>query len=487
MPHPDDTPPGTPPGPAPHPDLALAGGPGGPAALRPLLDTVLAALTAGTAARRGPIRPGGPRHSAERLRAAVPPGLPATGTGAEEALRTIVRAVTEGAADPAEPHCVAHLHCPPLALAVAADLAVSALNPSLDSWDQAPAATTLEADTTAALAALVYPDLPQPDALVTTGGTESNQLALLLARERARAAGAPGIRIVCGRSTHHSVHRAAWLLGLPEPVVLPTPAGTLDPADVHTALGALHGPALVVATAGTTETGAVDPLPALAEVAAAHRAELHVDAAYGGPLLFSRHRAHLLRGLQSAASVTLDLHKLGWQPVAAGLLAVPDTTALRPLEHRADYLNAADDTEAGLPDLLGRSLRTTRRPDVLKIAVTLRALGRDGLGRLVDDVCDQAGRLADRVERHPGLTLHARPAISTVLFRPHGADDNRVAAVRRALMADGTAVLGRSRADGRLWLKATLLNPGTPDAALDALLDHVTRAVGPTPEGPSPR
>jgi L-2,4-diaminobutyrate decarboxylase len=469
---------------APRRTRALAGGAGGPDALRPLIDTVLTALADGTAARRGPLPSGGPPAVTRRLRDAVPPGLAPHGTGAEEALRTLVTAITEGSADPAHEHCAAHLHCPPLALAVAAELAVCALNPSLDSWDQAPAATTLEADTTAALAALVYPGHPRPDALVTTGGTESNQLALLLARERARAAGAPAVRIVCGHHTHHSVHRATWLLGLPEPEILPTPAGVLDPALVHAALGRRPGPALVVATAGTTETGAVDPLPALAEAAAAHGAELHVDAAYGGPLLFSPRRRHLLAGLPSAASVTLDLHKLGWQPVAAGLLAVPRTGDLRPLEHQADYLNATDDTDAGIPDLLGRSLRTTRRPDILKIAVTLRALGTEGLGALVDHVCDQAQRLADRVAGHPRLTLHARPAISTVLFRPHGSTDEDVAAVRRTLMNRGTAVLGRSRADGRLWLKATLLNPDMPDAALDALLDHVVRA---TWEGPEPR
>ncbi|KOT59958.1 amino acid decarboxylase, partial [Streptomyces rimosus subsp. rimosus] len=136
----------------------------------------------------------------------------------------------EGAAAPADPHCPAPLHCPPLALAAAADLAAAVLNPSMDSWDQAPAASALEARTARELAALVYPygapsctydsdvspngparsprtDTPtgparpletappeaparpqgndRPDALVTTGGTESNQLGLLLAREHA--------------------------------------------------------------------------------------------------------------------------------------------------------------------------------------------------------------------------------------------------------------------------------------------------------------
>ncbi len=456
----------------------LAGGRGGADELRPLTDTVLAALAEGARRRGGPVPAGGPREVAERIAQTVRDALPRAGTGEHEALYTLVHALAEGAADPADPLCAAHLHGPPLAVAAAADLAACALNPSLDSWDQAPAASELEARVAAALAGLVYPDLPMPDALVTTGGTESNQLALLLARER--AAGGPRVQVVCGANAHHSVPRAAWLLGLPRPIVLDTPAGVLDPAAVDGALADLPARALVVATAGTTDTGAVDPLPGIAKAAARYGAELHVDAAYGGSLLFSRREAGRLDGLQSAVSVTLDLHKLGWQPVAAGLLAVPDRAALRPLDHRADYLNAADDTEAGMPDLLGRSLRTTRRPDILKIAVTLRALGRDGIGSLVDAVCDLARELAAKVDRHPDLTLHSPPEISTVLFRPTRASDEEVAALRRRLLYEGRAVLGRARAGGRLWLKATLLNPRTPADQLDALVKLTTEGQTPS-------
>ncbi|MCL2731886.1 MAG: aminotransferase class V-fold PLP-dependent enzyme [Actinomycetia bacterium] len=456
----------------------LAGGRHGAEEMRPLVETVYAALAEGARDRGGAVPAGGPEAVADRLAQAVGDVLPRGGTGEREALYTLVHAVAEGAADPAEPHCAAHLHCPPLAVAAAADLAVSALNPSMDSWDQAPAASELEARVTAALAALVFPDLPAPDALVTTGGTESNQLALLLARER--AAGGPRVQTVCGANAHHSVQRAAWLLGLPNPVVLDTPAGVLDPAVLDAALADMPVRALVVATAGTTDTGAIDPLPGLAKVAARHRAELHVDAAYGGPLLFSRREAAKLDGLQSAVSVTLDLHKMGWQPVAAGLLAVPDGTALRPLDHRADYLNAQDDTDAGLPDLLGRSLRTTRRPDILKIAVTLRALGRDGMAALVDAVCDLAAELAAKADRHPGLTLYGPPSISTVLFRPARASDDDVAALRRRLLEEGRAVLGRAHAGGRLWLKATLLNPRLRSDDLDSLLALAAGPAHPT-------
>ncbi|MFM9443998.1 pyridoxal phosphate-dependent decarboxylase family protein [Streptomyces acidiscabies] len=483
-------------------------------ALSPLLATVLDALAEGARRRGGPLPAGGPQAVASRVRDAVGDLLPQQGDPG--ALSAIVRTLAEGSADPADPLCAAHLHCPPLALPVAADLAASTLNPSLDSWDQAPAASEVEALVTGVLAGEVYGGMRAegveagalgaeaalgagaeaalapgaagtealvagasragasgreaaltPDALVTTGGTESNHLALLLAREAHGAS----LQLLCGANAHHSLPRAAWLLGLPEPLVVPTPAGVLDPAALDAALDRLTGPVLVAATAGTTDAGLIDPLPEVAARCAAHGARLHVDAAYGGGLLFSARHRGKLAGIRAAHTVTLDLHKIGWQPVAAGLLAVRDSRDLDALHHRADYLNADDDTEAGLPDLLGRSLRTTRRPDALKIAVTLKTLGRTGLAELVDQVCDLARQFADRVEEHPHFELHARPVISTVLFRPTGAD---VAAVRRTLLEQGTAVLGRARTgDGRLWLKATLLNPHTRPADLGRLLDLV--------------
>ncbi|MEN1884727.1 pyridoxal phosphate-dependent decarboxylase family protein [Streptomyces mirabilis] len=449
----------------------LASGPEGPGALRPLLDTVLDALREGGEARGGPLPAGGPESVARRVRDAVGDVLPEQGT--EDALHVLVRALAEGAADPAHPLCAAHLHCPPLAVATAADLAASALNPSMDSWDQAPAASELEALVTRALAQ----EIGAGDALVTTGGTESNQLALLLARE-AHA----GVRLIHGANAHHSLPRAAWLLGLPDPVVVPAPAGTMDLAaldEALTELQGLRGSLLVAATAGTTDAGLIDPLPDIADLCEAHGTRLHIDAAYGGGLLFSDHHRGKLDGLDRAHTVTLDLHKLGWQPVAAGLLVVKDPHDLDALSHRADYLNADDDTEAGLPDLLGRSLRTTRRPDVLKVAVTLKTLGRAGLGALVDQVCARAVELADLVEAHPGFELYDPPTLSTVLFRPAEASDEAVAAVRRTLLHEGRAVLGRALLDDRLWLKATLLNPHTRPGDLAALLKLV--------EGHTPR
>jgi L-2,4-diaminobutyrate decarboxylase len=476
------------------PAAALATGAGGVELVGRLVEVALAAVAAGGRDRGGPIPAGGPAAVAQAVRAACPDVLPDTGRGAEAALAAVVRAAAAGAADPGEPLCAAHLHGPPLALAAAADLAASMLNPSLDSWDQAPAASEVERLVTAAIAGLAYPGRPAADALVTTGATESNLVALLLARERA----ATPVQLVCSTEAHHSVPRAAWLLGLPRPVLVPAQDGRLHPADLAAALDRTPGPHLVVATAGTTARGRLDPLDAIADVAAAYRAWLHVDAAYGGGLLFSATRRALLAGLDRADSVALDLHKLGWQPLAAGLLAVADGQLLDPLSIRADYLNAEDDAEAGLPDLLGRSIRTSRRPDALKMAVTMAALGRAGLGDLVDRCCAAAAAAAAQIRARPGLRLLAEPELSTVLFRPVAADrldpaagDELVAAVRRALLSTGRAVLGRAavtepgRPGHQLWLKLTLLNPHVTDPDLTRLLDLVEAAAAAVP-APAP-
>ncbi|MGX7826690.1 pyridoxal phosphate-dependent decarboxylase family protein [Actinokineospora sp. 24-640] len=431
-----------------------------PRAVRELLGPTLDALADGARERGGPVPAGGPAALG-----ALAEVLPEHGVGVG-AVAEVARLLAAGSADPADPWCAAHLHCPPLAVAVVADLAASALNPSMDSWDQAPAASALERQVTDAIARLCYPDAPRPDALVTTGGSESNLYGLLLAREKYGT-----VTPVCGRNAHHSVARAAWLLGLPRPVLVDCADDRLRPDALAAALDGLDGPAAVIATAGTTNSGAIDPLPEIAALTG--DAWLHVDAAYGGALLFTERR-ELLAGLDSADSIALDLHKFGWQPIAAGLFACRDAETLRVMDTSADYLNADDDTEAGLPDLLGRSLRTSRRPDAVKIAATLRALGRRGVGELVDACCATALGVAAAVEEHPDLELWARPALSTVVFRPKAARD--VAAVRRALLDEGRAVLGRAHLDG-LWLKLTLLHPHTTPADYQPLLDLVAKAA----------
>ncbi|EIV95476.1 pyridoxal-dependent decarboxylase [Frankia sp. QA3] len=481
--------------------------------LNELVGLTLTALAEGRRRRGGPLPAGGPSRVRAAIQAAlgVSPDrtslLPSTGIGATAALTGLVEALAAGSADPADPWCAAHLHCPPLPVAVAADLAVSALNPSLDSWDQAPAATTIETEVVAALAALAGFDPDRAAGTITTGGTESNLMGLLLARD---AAPNGRLRVFRSAAAHLSIDRAAAVLGLDAPPVTAIPTDDQDRMRVdllRRALAEHAGPAVVVATAGTTDAGAVDPLREIAAAVEEHRSRLrvrphpsapaetghpassgwlHVDAAYGGGALFSDRLAGHLDGIALADSVALDLHKLGWQPAPAGVFLTPRPDGWPSLRAaHADYLRSEDDEAAGFPSLLDRSLRTTRRADSFPIAVALRALGRDGLGALVDACHDLA--------RHAERTVHADPrlepafpvTLSTVVFRyrPRAGATGSAActadrldqlndAIRRTLLLGGRAVVGRTRTgpDRAVHLKLTLLNPDATQADVDTLL-----------------
>ncbi|MCM3923652.1 pyridoxal-dependent decarboxylase, partial [Frankia sp. AiPs1] len=490
-----------------------------------------------------PLPAGGPVRVRAAIQAAlgVSPNrtslLTRTGIGPTAALTGLVAALAAGSVDPADPWCAAHLHCPPLPVAVAADLAVSALNPSLDSWDQAPAAITIETEVVAALAALAGFDPDRATGTITTGGSESNLMGLLLARDAARPgpartaaavaqAQAPNgrLRVFRSAAAHLSVDRAAAVLGLDDPPVAAIPTDGQDRMRVdllRRTLAEHPGPAVVVATAGTTDAGAVDPLREIAAAVEEHRRRLsgrrpptattapttpttpghppssgwlHVDAAYGGGALFSDRLAGHLDGLALADSVSLDLHKLGWQPAPAGIFLTPRPDGWPSLRAaRADYLRSEDDEAAGFPSLLDRSLRTTRRADSFPIAVTLRALGRDGLGAMVD-ACHDLARHAERtVHADPRLESAYPVTLSTVVFRyrPQPGATGSAAAwaterlnrlnadIRRTLLFDGRAVVGRTRAgpERAVHLKLTLLNPDATQADVDALL-HLVAAIG---------
>jgi L-2,4-diaminobutyrate decarboxylase len=446
--------------------------------LESLVTTALTALEAGRRERGGPLPQATPAEVAQAVDTALGGEvLPARGVGDEVALDEIVRVVSAGAADPTHPACAGHLHCPPLDVAVAADLVASALNQSLDSWDQAPAATVLEERVVAALGELA--GLPRAAGVITTGGTASTYTALLLARD----ADPSPVRVYCSEIAHFSVERGAHLLGLGEVVEVPVDGQQrLDVAVLARLLADApeEERPVVVATAGTTDFGSIDPLRELAALTRAHGGWLHVDAAYGGGLLFSETHRHRVEGTELADTVSLDLHKLGWQPAAAGVLLTRDPALFAPLARRAAYLNPVDDEDEGYTSLLGRSLRTTRRADVLKIAVTLRALGRQGLGERVDRCLSLAQHAAAAVRARSELELHCDPALSTVVFRFVGHDraatGEHNARLRRELLASGRAVVGRTEHEGQVLLKLTLLNPATTAADVESVLDLVVEA-----------
>src|SRR6266536_2510023 len=475
------------------------------AARRAVLEAAAACLDQVASERQGPYSGASPEDLAE-LVAGIDP-LPAEGAGVEAALRTVGTLALRHAVDPAHPATAAHLHCAPLHVALAGELLAAAANPSLDSWDQAPVATHLEQRLVLAVAAAAGYDPAVADGVLTSGGTQSNLQGLLLARDRAgtrlagRDLGVEGLggegsrwRVLCSEAAHFSVWRSAALLGLGHRAVVPVAVdsdGRMRPDALDRALEGVDAagldPVALVATTGTTDFGAIDPLPALSERARDRGLWLHVDAAVGGALLFSERHRGRLEGLAAADSIAVDFHKLLWQPLACGLFLVRDRAALAPLGVEAAYLNAdesegeAADPGWRMPHLVGKSLATSRRFDALKVLLTFQALGRRTVGALLDRTLALAARAAELVRAEPALALAHRPGLNMVVFRyvppPDQPDrsDRVNAAIRTRLLAEGAAVVGRTRVGGRVHLKLTLLNPCAGDDDLAGLVARIAR------------
>lgn len=396
------------------------------------------------------------------------------------------------------PRYLAHLNCPVVIPALLGEAVLSAVNSSLDTWDQSAGGTLIErrlVDWTARRIGLG----PAADGVFTSGGTQSNLQALLLAREeaRTRAGLRPGpaalarLRVLTSTAGHFSVQKAARLLGLdPDAVRAVDTDGQrrMRPDALAREIARCREDGLlvmaVVATAGTTDFGSIDPLPQTADICAAAGVWLHVDAAYGCGLLVSPTRRHLLDGIERADSVTVDYHKSFFQPVSSSALLVRDRRTLRHATWHADYLNPARAVEQRIPNQVDKSLQTTRRFDALKLWLTLRIMGPDAVGTLFDEVVDRAAQAWQLLAADPRFEVVTRPALSTLVFRwrPAGlaadlVDDANLYA-REALAASGAALVAGTRVDGAHHLKVTLLNPETTGDDIAGVLDLVAEHAG---------
>ncbi|MCA1406474.1 aspartate aminotransferase family protein [Ensifer sp. IC3342] len=412
--------------------------------------------------------------------------LPKVGTGIAAALAEIGRPALEHALMVGHPAAMAHLHCPVAVPALAAEVLISATNQSLDSWDQSPFATLVEERVLTLLTELV--GLPaSASGNFTSGGSQSNMTALYLAAERYGADARQSGVILTSEHSHFSIRKSAAVLGFADDAVTSIAsdeAGRMSVPALEAALRRIAGegrvPVAVVATAGTTDLGAIDPLPEIADLAAARDIWMHVDAAYGGGLLFSRHRDRLA-GLERAHSIALDFHKMLFQPISCGALLLADRAYFAPLASKADYLNPEDAVFADAPNLVERSMQTTRRADALKVLMTMRAIGRDGLDALICQTLENTRAAAAAVEAREYLHLARPPSLSTVLFRYISAggpelSDAITLKTRAALFHAGIAALATTVLDGRVHFKLTLLNPrSTPD-----VVHRVLDAIGET-------
>ncbi|GAJ72537.1 diaminobutyrate-2-oxoglutarate aminotransferase [Vibrio sp. JCM 18904] len=390
------------------------------------------------------------------------------------------------------PDCIAHLHTPPLMPAIAAEAMIAALNQSMDSWDQASSATYVEQKVVNWLCDK-YELGEKADGIFTSGGTQSNQMGLMLARDwiadklsahSIQKLGLPEyadkLRIVCSKKSHFTVQKSAsWMGGLGEKAVMTVDAnadGTMDVTKLDEVLNQAKAegliPFAIVGTAGTTDHGAIDDLDFIADMAAKHDMWMHVDGAYGGALILSSQKARL-KGCERAHSISVDFHKLFYQTISCGALLVNDKSNFKFLLHHADYLNREHDE---LPNLVDKSIATTKRFDALKVFMTMQSVGPKALGDMYDHLLEQTLEVADMIRDNKHFELLAEPSLSTVLFRAthESADlDELNKTLRLEALTRGIAVLGETIVDDKTALKFTILNPCLTTADFESLLSKI--------------
>jgi len=334
------------------------------------------------------------------------------------------------------------------------------------------------------------------DGTFTTGGSQSNYMGLLLARDAAihqgwncsvQKSGLPSearkLRILCSEVAHFAVEKSAAQLGLGTEAVMRIAVDDhfrMKPQALQAALNSLEVdglvPMAIVATAGTTDFGSIDPIPEISAIARSTGVRLHVDAAYGGALLFSSQHRGKLAGIEAADSLSIDFHKLLWQPIPCSAFLLSDARNFDYIKMHADYLNPETHEEEGVPNLVTTSLLTSRRFDSLKLWLSFQSLDRTKLAALIDRTIALAAHAAEIVRRTPQLELVCEPQLSTVVFRylPSQGDADQINfAIRQNLFNRGEAVVGHTRVRNRQCLKFTCMNPSATEADMGSLLEKV--------------
>ncbi|MCF2434406.1 aminotransferase class I/II-fold pyridoxal phosphate-dependent enzyme [Streptomyces thinghirensis] len=385
------------------------------------------------------------------------------------------------------PRYLAHLNCPVVIPAVLGEAVLSAVNSSLDTWDQSAGGTLIERkliDWTTARIGLG----PAADGVFTSGGTQSNLQALLLAREEAKTENFADLRVFASEVSHFSVKKSAKLLGLGPDAVVSIPVDHDKRMQTVALARELERckenglvPMAVVATGGTTDFGSIDPLPEIAELCEQYGVWMHVDAAYGCGLLASLkyrdriegHRARRL-GHRGLPQVLLPAGEF------VGRAGPGRAATLRHATYHAEYLNPRRVVQERIPNQVDKSLQTTRRFDALKLWMTLRVMGADGIGELFDEVCDLAAEGWRLLAADPRFDVVVQPSLSTLVFRyiPAAVTDPAEIDPRQPVRPQGPVRLRRRRGRGhqvagRHYLKFTLLNPETTTADIAAVLDLI--------------
>jgi aromatic-L-amino-acid/L-tryptophan decarboxylase len=385
---------------------------------------------------------------------------------------------------------------PPLPSSVAGEVLAQWINQGVDIFDAGPVGAFVEEEVIAWLRDLVGFG-PQGWGVLTSGGVMANIMAMAVARDvhltklrglvdPPRGADLEGVTVYASDQTHFSVARGLDMLGFPERALRILPSDDrfrLRGADVAAAVAKDRAegllPLAIAAVAGSTNTGSVDPVGELADVAQSEGMWLHVDAAYGGAVRLSDRDGRRVADLDRADSVTIDPHKWFFQAYDIGALMVRERQHLLDTFHREpEYYKSARDEEP--LNWYQYSMEGTRRFRALKLWMSWKHMGTQGFGHLIEDNIDLAAYLAERCRDLPNFeALPPEPELSVVCFRhlPRGNEsmepaelDAYQSAMQRALELSGAAWVSVTTLRGRRYMRAGIVNYLSTRADVDRML-----------------
>ena len=398
-----------------------------------------------------------------------------------------------------------------------ADLIASALNANQTSWRSGPAATEIERTVINWLAALIgYASDDRPaHGLLTSGGSMANLTALLMAH-RAKSGldvaskglwnSAAPMTIYASDQIHMSILKAADILGLGRAQARLVPCDDRFRLNVTALRQAIAGdleiglkPFCVVGSAGTVNTGAVDPLDQIADVATEFNLWFHIDGAYGALAALDETKRPLFRGLERADSISLDPHKWLYVPIDSGCLLFRDEARARAAFSfdGADYIKVHEQNEAEAFAFWNYGPELSRRFRALKIWLTLRYYGVNRIARTITEDNAIAAYLGEQVEAATDFELLATPELSICCFRYvppafqsrlQGTDEATHAAadaeldqlntqIMNAVQRGGRAYLSSATIRGKFALRACITNFRTTRADIDQTLEIIREAA----------
>jgi L-2,4-diaminobutyrate decarboxylase len=382
------------------------------------------------------------------------------------------------------PRNLGHQVAPPLPVSALCDLVAALTNQAMAVYETGPSGTMIERQVVQWMGELIgWKDC---EGVLTSGGAQGNLTALLAARQtqagwdvwqKGVISGAP-LRILASEHSHYSVSRAAGIMGLGTDAVIKVAAdkeGRMDIAALRAAcqqcLAQGTKPFAVVANAGSTPTGSIDPLTEIGVFCQENKLWFHVDGAHGASALLSAQHKSKLAGIALADSVVWDGHKLLYMPatVSAVLFREPQNSYAA-FAQEASYLFQGDSKAEEFYNTSYRTLECTKRMMGLKLWAAFSLYGVEKLGGLVDQVFATAILLAQKVADAPDFELLMQPQTNIVCFRYSSGNQ---AEIRNKLVESGAFHLTQVKLGEQFWLRTTIMNPLTVESDLDGLLEGI--------------